>query len=78
MKISRSYVRTRDSGFLGPLPLKRQGPGDHARTATEAPANPATDAAIGRALEYLKSTQKPDGAWEAAGSAGRPRSRRWR
>ena len=26
---------------------------------------PASDAAIHRALEYLKSTQKPDGAWEA-------------
>jgi len=30
-------------------------------------APPPSDAAIGRALEYLKSAQKPDGAWEAGG-----------
>ena len=34
-----------------------------------APANPAADAAIHRALEHLKTTQKPSGAWES-GSFG--------
>ncbi len=29
------------------------------------PANPKADAAIRRALDYLKSTQKPDGGWES-------------
>ena len=31
------------------------------------PRRLATDAAIGRALEFLKSSQKPDGAWESGG-----------
>jgi len=30
-----------------------------------APANPAADGAIRRALDHLKSTQKPDGAWDS-------------
>jgi hypothetical protein len=33
--------------------------------STPAPA-PAADEAVKRALDYLKSTQKPDGAWEAS------------
>ena len=32
-----------------------------------APANPAVDAAIRRALEHLKATQKPSGAWDSGG-----------
>jgi hypothetical protein len=31
------------------------------------PSATATDEAVRRALEYLKSTQKPDGAWESGG-----------
>src|SRR4051812_31978057 len=31
------------------------------------PASPAADAAVLRALEYLKGAQKPDGAWESGG-----------
>ena len=41
-----------------------QGEAAPARTSV---APPPSDAAIGRALEYLKSAQKPDGAWEAGG-----------
>src|SRR5262245_125185 len=29
--------------------------------------NPQTDAAVHRALEYLKTVQKPDGGWESGG-----------
>jgi hypothetical protein len=32
-----------------------------------APANPAADAAIHRALEYLKSVQETDGSWKSGG-----------
>jgi hypothetical protein len=35
--------------------------------AEEPSRAPASDAAIRRALEFLKSTQKPDGAWESGG-----------
>jgi hypothetical protein len=31
------------------------------------PSSVATDEAVRRALDYLKSTQKPDGAWESGG-----------
>lgn len=31
-----------------------------------APADPKAEAAVRRALDYLKSSQKPDGAWEAS------------
>ena len=36
-------------------------------TMPKRPAAPAVDAAIHRALEYLESSQRPDGAWESGG-----------
>ena len=42
-------------------------PRDEPAPARPSTAPPPSDAAIGRALEYLKLAQKPDGAWEAGG-----------
>lgn len=56
-----SWVLT---AFLIWVPLRAavaQPPGPE---KPRSPANPATDAAIRRALQYLKSTQKQNGAWD--------------
>jgi hypothetical protein len=50
--------------FLQDCPLRAQ---DLSPEALARPANARADAALKRALDYLKATQKPDGAWEARG-----------
>ncbi|MHC5544257.1 hypothetical protein ACYOEI_39015, partial [Singulisphaera rosea] len=43
------------------------GAQEPSRDKTPGPSTPMMDAAVVRALEYLKSAQKPDGAWESGG-----------
>ncbi len=45
---------------LGPAPAQDEPP-----DVAAAPANPAADGAIRRALEHLKGTQRPNGSWDA-------------
>src|SRR5262249_49355848 len=52
--------------ILRPLAARGQNSAETASARPGALASPA-DAAIGRALQYLKTAQKPDGAWEAGG-----------
>ena len=47
-----------------PVVLRAQ---DVGRSPEARSAAPASDVAIGRALEFLKSAQKPDGSWESGG-----------
>lgn len=59
--------RTKGAGVLGLVlllapPLRAEAPEGAAR-----PSSTASDQAVKRALDYLKSTQKPDGAWESGG-----------
>jgi hypothetical protein len=49
--------------WLAPALARAQDLPDPAKVP---PPDPAAEAAIARALAYLKSTQKPDGAWEAS------------
>jgi hypothetical protein len=57
-------------GFFSPIPVTAQ---DIPADTSTAPANPKADAALKRALDYLKSSQKSDGSWES-GSFGKATS----